>query len=101
MNNLYFFLNTYNIKIKKKGNYMKKFFIPFISFILIIIIIGFIIWFNIPTIVSHMLSKEFNVPVSVENVSLHKHLMQIDGLDIGTPKGSKTKSSFYSKKKSM
>ena len=44
-----------------------------------------------------MLSKEFSVPVNVENVKISKNLLQIDGLDLGTPKGSKTKSSFYSK----
>jgi hypothetical protein len=44
-----------------------------------------------------MLSKEFSVPVSIENVKVSKNLFQIDGLDIGTPEGSKTKSSFYSK----
>ncbi|NGX63467.1 MAG: hypothetical protein KR126chlam6_00879 [Candidatus Anoxychlamydiales bacterium] len=76
---------------------MKKFFIPFISLVLILIIIGFVIWFNIPNIVSRMLSKEFSVPVNVENVKISKNLLQIDGLDLGTPKGSKTKSSFYSK----
>ncbi|NGX32127.1 MAG: hypothetical protein K1060chlam4_00168 [Candidatus Anoxychlamydiales bacterium] len=77
---------------------MKKFFIPFFSFIIIIVIIGFVIWFNIPNIVAHMLTKEFNVPVSVQNVTITKKHLKIDDLNIGTPKGSKTDSSFFSKK---
>lgn len=76
---------------------MKKFFIPLISFILIIIIIGFILWFNIPNIIAHKLSKELSVPVSIENVIISKNNLVIEDLDIGTPKSSKTKSSFSSK----
>ena len=76
---------------------MKKFFIPFISLIVIIIIIGFILWFNIPNIIARKISKELSVPVSIENVILSKHNMIIEELDVGTPKGSKTKSSFSSR----
>jgi len=77
---------------------MKKFFIPFFSFIIIIVIIGFVIWFNFPNIVAHMLSKEFRVPVSIQNVTITKKHLKVDDLNIGTPKGSKTDSSFFSKK---
>jgi len=77
---------------------MKKFFIPFFSFIIILAIIGFVIWFNIPNIVAHLLSKEFNVPVSIQNVTITKKHLKVDDLNIGTPKGSKTTSSFFSKK---
>ncbi len=77
---------------------MKKFLIIFFSSIIIVVIIGFIIWFNIPNIIAHMLSKEFNVPVSIQSVSITKKHLKIDDLNIGTPKGSKTESSFFSKK---
>jgi len=76
---------------------MKKFLIPFISLVLIIIIIAVITWFNIPSIVAHMLSKEFNVPVSVGNVDILKNNVKIKDLNIGTPKDSKTNSSFFTK----
>ena len=76
---------------------MKKIFIPLISFILIIVIIGFILWFNIPNIIARMISKELSVPVSIENVVISKHNLVIENLDVGTPKNSKTKSSFSSK----
>jgi hypothetical protein len=76
---------------------MKKIFIPIISLIFIIIIIGIIAWFNMPNIIAHILSKEFNVPVLVGNVDISKNSLDIKGLNIGTPRGSKTKSSFYCK----
>lgn len=77
---------------------MKKYLIPFLSFILIVIIIAFIAWFNIPNIVAHILSREFSVPVAVGNVNISKDNLKIENLNIGTPKGSKTNSSFFSKK---
>lgn len=76
---------------------MKKFAIPFLSFILIIVIIGFVAWFNLPNIVEHVLSKEFTVPVTVGNIEIAKNYFKINDFNVGMPKGSHTKSSFFTK----
>ncbi len=76
---------------------MKKFLIPFISLLLIVIIIAVIAWFNIPSILAHILSKEFSVSVSIGNVDISKNKLKVKDLNIGTPKGSKTTSSFFTK----
>lgn len=76
---------------------MKKFLVPLISFILLIGIIAVIAWFNLPTILSNMLAKEFTVAVSVGNVDFSKNKLKVNDLNIGTPRNSQTKSSFYAK----
>jgi len=76
---------------------MKKFCISFVAFVLILIIIATILWFNIPAFVAKFLSKEFKVSVSVGNINVTRNHLNINDLDIGTPEGSKTKSSFFSK----
>lgn len=75
---------------------MKKFWIPFITFVSIIIIIGFIAWFNIPNIIANILTREFSVLVTVGNVNLSKNNLKVQSLNVETPTGSKTSSSFYS-----
>jgi hypothetical protein len=76
---------------------MKKFLIPIISLLLIMFIVIIIAWFNIPKILAHILSKEFSVFVSVGNVDVTKNNLKVKNLNIGTPKGSKTTSSFFAK----
>lgn len=76
---------------------MKRFLIPFVSLILILIILAFVTWFNIPNILAHILSREFSVSTTVGNVNISKNNLKINDINIGTPKGSKTSSSFFSK----
>ena len=75
---------------------MKKFIIPLFSFICLIIILLFVTWFNIPNIVAHFLTKDFGVPVSIENITYSKNVLSLKKLDISNPKNSKTKTAFFS-----
>ena len=49
---------------------MKKILIPILSFVALLVILGIILWFNIPNIAARKLSDIFGVPVSMEDVSL-------------------------------
>ena len=76
---------------------MKKLFILLPSFILLLIIIVIIGWFNIPNILAYILSNKFNVTVTIGNVNISKNNLLIKELSIKNPKGSKTNTAFYSK----
>ena len=76
---------------------MKKFFLPFISFIFLIAIILVVIWFNLPNIFAHFLTKDFGVSVSIENILLKKNQVDIKNFDISNPKKYKTKKAFFIK----
>ena len=56
---------------------MKKFLIPFISFVFLIIIVLSVVWFNIPNIVAHYLTKDFGVDVTIENITYKKKNLNV------------------------
>ncbi|MFA6118810.1 MAG: hypothetical protein WCT85_01290 [Parachlamydiales bacterium] len=77
---------------------MKKFFIPLIALLSILLISLVVLWFNFPIIIANIASKEFSVPVSIRNISLSKNNLVIDNFEIGNQAQAKTKNSFSSKK---
>ena len=77
---------------------MKKILIPILSFVALLVILGIILWFNIPNIAARKLSDIFGVPVSMEDVSLTTRNLNIKNLVMANPKNSKTNIAFKTSK---
>ena len=76
---------------------MKKIFIFFISFIVILLVIATFCWFNLPSIVSHYLSKDFGIPISIENIKISSDELNIDNFRMSNLPPAKTPTALSSK----
>jgi hypothetical protein len=74
---------------------MKKFFLFF--FLVILILVGLVgaLYFNMPKIATFILSKDFQVPVSVKEVKLKKGELSLINFQIDNPKKSKSKKAAF------
>ena len=64
---------------------MKKFLLILLGIIILLLVCSIFAWKSLPSILSHKLSKEAGAQVSIENVSMNSHGIEISQLKIQNP----------------
>ena len=67
---------------------MKKIIFLIVSLITILIIAILILWFFRINLINYFLSKDFGVPVAIQNIELEKNKLTVSGFEIKNPHSS-------------
>lgn len=73
---------------------MRKFIIFIVCFCLAVLVLSWLAWENKARLAAHFISNHLHVPVKIESLELEKTQIDITSLWIGTPRYSKTSTSF-------
>jgi len=71
--------------------------LTFVSLVVVITIVIFLLWTNAPKVASYILSKDFQVPVSLKELKISKHKAEFIDFEILNPRKGRVKTALDTK----